>query len=164
MMERWENRYANGRSGAARGVEHSRADRVRTILIILLAVALLGVGIAGGRAMAFRDQADKSIIARMVSECGEAVSQINTLSRYGGSDSAALIGKIRANVHAVDAYNSLHTSLYGSQLVPQNVFAGIYTNIDSYMGKLKNGTATIEEQTNLANGLTALQTLLQGLQ
>ena len=163
-MERWENRYAHSRTGAARGVEHSRTERVRNILIILMAVALVGVGIAGGQAIVFRGKADDSILQSMVTECGEAVNQVNTLSRHGGSDSAALIGKIRANVHAVDAYNSLYTTLYGGQLVNQGVFTQLYSTIDSYMGKLKNGSATMEEQTNLLNDLTALQTLLLQLQ
>lgn len=163
-MERWENRYAHSRSGAARGVEHSRVERVRNILIILMAVALLGVGIAGGQAIAFRGKADDLILQRMATECGDAVSQVNTLSRYGGSDSAALIGKIRANVHAVDAYNSLYTSLYGGRVVDQSVFTQLYSVIDSYMSKLKNGSATMEEQTNLLNNLTTLQTILQQAQ
>lgn len=162
-MERWENRYAHSRSGAARGVEHSKADRVRTIAIILLLVLLAGVGIAGGQAIAFRADADGKITQRMLTECNEAVNQVNTLSRYGGSDSAALIGKIRASVHAVDVYNELHASLYGGTLVPQTTFARLYETIDSYMGKLKNGTTTMEEQTNLLNDLTELQALLERL-
>lgn len=163
-MERWENRYAHSRTGAVRGVEHSRADRVRNLAIILLLVALIGVAIAGGQAIAFRGKTDDVIAQHMLMECNEAVNQVNTLSRYGGSDSAALIGKIRACVHAVDVYNDLHWDLYGNMPVSQTTFTRLYETIDSYMGKLKNGTTTMEEQTNLLNDLTALQTLLQGLQ
>ena len=163
-MERWENRYAHSRAGAVRGVDHSKAERVRTIAIILLLVALIGVGIAGGQAIAFRADADDMLRQRMLTECNEAVNQVNTLSRYGGSDSAALIGKIRACVHAVDAYNNLHASLYGGMLVPADTFTRVYDTIDSYMSKLKNGTTTMEEQTNLLTDLTELQTRLQSLQ
>ena len=42
FMERWENRYTHGPGRAA---DHSRADRIKNIVIILLAVALVGVGI-----------------------------------------------------------------------------------------------------------------------
>ncbi len=162
-MERWENRYAHSRSGAARAVEHSRFERVRSMLLILMAVALIGVGIAGGQAIAFRGKAGDTLVSRMLTECNEAVNQVNTLSRYGGSESAVLIGKIRANVHAVDVCNSLHASYYGGQLVSQATFTQLYNTIDSYMAKLKNGTTTMEEQTNLQIDLTALQTLLQEL-
>lgn len=163
-MERWENRYAHSRSGAARGAEHARIEKVRSILLILLTVALIGVGIAGGQAIAFRGKAGDVIIARMVTECNEAVNQVNTLSRYGGSDSAVLVGKIRACIHAMDVLNGVYASYYGGQVVHQGTFTSLYNTIDSYMAKLKNGTTTMEEQTNLLGDLTALQTLLMDMQ
>lgn len=159
-MERWENRYAHSRSGGARGVEHSRADRVRSILIILLIVALAGVGIAGGQAIAFRGECKESILARALTECGDAVAQVNTLSRSGGSDTAALLGKIRANVHAVETLSSMNVSFYGKELAPAVSFTELYSIIDSYSAKLKNGSATIEELTKLSDRLTVLHTLL----
>ena len=159
-MERWENRYAHSRGGAARGVEHSRFDRMRSVLLILLTVALVGVGIAGGQAIAFRAKAGDTLVARMVTECNEAVNQVNTLSRYGGSDSAVLVGKIRACIHAMDVCNELYAGYYGGQVVQQSTFTTLYNTIDSYMAKIKNGTTTMEEQTHLLEGLTALQKLL----
>ena len=160
-MERWENRYTHGRSGSARAAEHSRAERVRSIAIILLVVALAGVGIVGGKAMAFRGKSEDTLIAHALIECGNAVSQVNTLSRSGGSDTAAVLGKIRANIHAVDLLNEMCMSLHGRQLAPAASFTELYGIIDSYSGKLKNGSATIDELTNLSNRLTELQTLLQ---
>jgi len=160
-MERWENRYANGRKGNVRAVEHSRADRVKMIIIILLAVALLGVGIAGGQAIAFRSEAKDLMRIRALTECGSAVNQVNTLSRSGGSDTAGALGKIRANVNAIDVLSNLCQTLYGRPLVPQSVFTELYGIIDSYSAKLKNGTATIDELTRLGDGLTNLQQLLQ---
>ena len=162
-MERWENRYAHSRGGAARVVEHSRFERVRSMIMILMAVALIGVGIAGGQAIAFRGKAGDTLVARMLTECNEAISQINTLSRYGGSDSAVIVGKIRAHIHAVDVCNALHASYYGGQLIPQATFTQFYATIDSYMTKLKNGTTTMDEQTTLQTALTALQATLQEL-
>ena len=160
-MERWENRYANGRKGNVRAVEHSRADRVKMIIIILLAVALLGVGIAGGQAIAFRSEAQDLMRTRALTECGSAVNQVNTLSRSGGSDTAGALGKIRANVNAIDVLSNLCQSLYGRPLVPQSVFTELYGIIDSYSAKLKNGTSTIDELTRLGDGLTNLHQLLQ---
>lgn len=161
IMERWENRYVNSRSGGARAVEHSRSERIKIIAIILLLVALLGVGIAGGQAIAFRSDAEELMVARAMTECSDAVNQVNTLSRSGGSDTAGALGKIRANVKAVDVISGLRQSLYGRALAPQSVFTDLYAIIDSYSGKLKNGTSTIEELTNLSEGLTNLQLLLK---
>ena len=160
-MERWENRYAHGRSGNVRAVEHTRADRVKIITIILLLVALLGVGIAGGQAIALRGRTEDMLLARAITECGDAVSQVNTLSRSGGSDTAGALGKIRANIRVVDVLNGMSQTLYGKSFVSQTVYMDLYATIDSYSAKLRNGTSTIEELTNLADGLTNLQMLLQ---
>ncbi len=162
-MERWENRYANGRKGNIRAAEHSRADRIKTIMIILMAVALLGVGIAGGQAIAFRGEAKELMVTRALTECSNAVNQANTLSRSGGSDTAGALGKIRANVKAVEVLNGIHQSLYGSAFVPQSNFTDIYSIIDSYSGKLKNGTATIEELTLLGDALGNLHAMLEAV-
>lgn len=163
-MERWENRYAHSRNGSSRGVEHTRAERVRTIVIILLMVALLGVGIAGGQAMGFRGNCEKQLVARALTECGDAVNHVNTLSRSGGSDTAAVLGKIRANVRAVNVLSDLSLSLYHRELAPALSFVELYGIIDSYSAKLKNGSATIEELTNLSNQLVQLQTTIKAAQ
>lgn len=163
-MERWENRYAHGRSGGSRTVEHTRADRVKNILIILLTVALLGVGIAGIQAIIFRGEAEELIIARTLTECGEAVNHVNTMSRSGGSDTAGTLGKIRANVNAIDVLSSLSQTLYGRELAPRAAFTELYDVIDSYSGKLKNGTSTIDELTRLSDELSNLQLLLNEAQ
>ena len=65
-MERWENRYAHSRGGAVRGVEHSRADRIKNILLILLTVALVGVSIAGGQAIALRLEISSEILREVI--------------------------------------------------------------------------------------------------
>ena len=160
-MERWENRYANGRSGGARGAEHSRSERVRSIAIILLAVALAGACILGGQAIAFRNECRDDLIARAVMECGDAVNMVNTMSRSGGSDTAAMLSKIRAHIHTMEMLSEMNMSLFGNELVPATDVGELYNIIDSYFAKLKNGSATIEELTNLGDRLTALQLMLQ---
>lgn len=159
-MERWENRYARGRNGDGRGAEHSRADRVRSIIIILLLVMLAGVGIVGAQSFAFRGKCDETMLNRAMTECGEAINQVNTLSRSGGSDTAAVLGKIRSNIHAVDVLSAMHQTLYGRALVGSSTLTELYSVIDSYSTKLKNGSATIDELTRLTDQLSVMQTQL----
>jgi len=160
-MERWESRYTHSRSGGGRVMEHGRADRVKMITIILLAVALIAIGIVGGRAIKFQNDAEELMMARAMMECNNAVNQVNTMSRSGGSDTAGALGRIRANINAVDVLNGISQSLSGRAYAPQNVFTELYAIIDSYSAKLKNGTSAIEELTNLADRLGNLQNLLQ---
>lgn len=159
-MERWENRYARGRNGDARGMDHSRADRVRSIAIILLLVLLVGVSIVCVQAFAFRGNCEESMLNRALTECGEAINQVNTLSRSGGSDTAAVLGKIRSNIHVIDVLSAMHQSLYGRALAPSAGFTELYAVIDSYSAKLKNGSATIDELTRLGDQLAVLQGFL----
>lgn len=159
-MERWENRYANGRSGNGRTAEHSRMERVKNIIIILMAVALLGVGISGFQAIAFKGKAQDLLVARAMTECSQAVGHVNSMSRSGGSDTAGMLGKVRANINAIDVLSGISQSLYGQEFAPRATFTQLYGIIDSYSAKLRNGTSTIEELTNLADGLTSLQTML----
>lgn len=159
-MERWENRYARSRS-STHVVEHSRAERIKSIAIILLLVITVGVGIVGGRAIALRGKTEELMISRAITECASAVSQGTTLSRSNGSDTAGALGKIRANINAIDVLSSLRQSLYGQVLAPKADFTQLYEIIDSYSAKLKNGSSTIDELTRLNEGLAALQTLLQ---
>lgn len=160
MMERWGNRYAHDRNDG-RGVEHSRADRVKSIAIILLLVAILGVGIAGGQAIAFRGRTEQLLISRALTECSAAVNQGTSLSRSGGSDTAGVLGKIRASINAVDVLSGIRQTLYGQPLAPKADFTSLYEIIDSYSAKLRNGTSTIDELTRLNEGLAALQIVLQ---
>ncbi len=160
-MDRWETRYVRSRSGSVQNVDRSRVERVKNIVIILLTVALLGVGIAGIQAISLRDKAEDLFIVRAIAECNDAVGTVNTMSRSGGSDTAGELGKIRANIKAVDTLNSMSQSLYGRAYVPQTTFSALYAVIDSYSGKLKNGTSAIEDLTKLADGLTSLQAVLQ---
>ncbi len=162
MMDKWSNRYAHGQPGV-RSREHALADRIRNIALILLTVALLGVGIAGGQAIAYRSRCHDAFVYRMQTECGAALSQANSLSRSGGADSAAILGKIRANIRAMEAVNEMNGNLAGGYFVPVSTFTELYAIIDSYNISLKNAVVTLEHQTNLVNALTGLQTQLSGL-
>lgn len=162
-MERWENRYTHSRSRAAQMVEHSRTERAKTALIIILAVLLAGMSIAGIQAILFRSTGDEVIINRMRTESSDAVGLATNLSRYGGSDSAAILGRIRADVHAMEVLNELHHTMYGARCVDTSHFTMLYAVIDGYSDKLKNGTTSLEEQNNLVSGLNTLDTLIQAL-
>lgn len=159
-MERWENRYARSRNGDNRGVEHSRAEGVRSIAIILLLVLLAGVGILSVQAFTFRGKCESSMLSRALTECGEAINQVNTLSRSGGSDTATVLARIRANVHVIDAMSTLHQGHYGGSFAPPETFTELYAVIDSYFAKLRTGTNATDELTRLGDQLAVLQELL----
>lgn len=162
-MERWENRYTHSRSRAAQMAEHGRAERQMRAAIIALCALLVIAGALAAHAWSFRGKGDEAIVNRMRTESADAVGLAVNLSRYGGSDSAAILGRIRADVHAMDVLNELHLSLYGKRCVEPAQFTLLYASIDSYSEKLRNGTASLEEINNLVNGLNTLDALIQAL-
>ncbi len=161
-MQYWEKRYGRMNSGPA-AVEHTRIDRVKNLAIILMAVMLIGTCIVSIQALSFRRDCGETFVTRMKIECSTALSHANYLSRSGGSDSAVVLGKIRASLRAIESINDMQRTLTGSMYVDSVVFTELYEIIDSYSAKLKTASSTIQEQTNLGNHLPVLQNALSGL-
>ena len=163
MMDKWSNRYAHNQ-GASRAGDPTRGDRIRTIVLILLAVALVGVTIVGGQAMAFRSKAHDTFIYRMRTECNQAVDRASLLSRNNGSETPEILGEIRAHVHSVDAINEMHSNLHGGDyLIPAQTFDTLETLLASFSQKLRNGSPTIDVQAELISALDALRTSVAAL-
>lgn len=162
MMDKWSNRYAHNQGGV-RPADRTRGDRVRSLLLILMVVALAGVSIVGAQAIAFRSGAGQEIVDQIRYECSLTVNMTKDLSRSGGSETAEILGRIRSGVHAVDVLNELNNKLYGSYLLPVSAFDELENIISSYHARLRNGSTTIDVQTELTSALTSLSTLIDGL-
>ncbi len=165
MMNRWTNKYSYAPGGGVGSPARMLGGRLRSVLLIVLAVAVVLLGIFGGQAMVYRSKCEPTFISRMLTECDGAVSATHSLSRSGGSESAAILGRIRSNIHAIDAINEVNNTLEGGNgyFVPTAVFTELYGIIDSYSNNLKLGSTTIEDQNNLVNALSNLSTMLTEL-
>ena len=139
-------------------------ERVRNILLILLVLAVAGLAVVGGRAFAYRSETRSLFVATMQTECNEALSQCNSLSRTAGANSSATVGRIRANIHTMDTLNQLHARLEGGHYyVPVETFTELYTILDNYSSRLLTGLNTGAEQGKLQTALEELQALVSGL-
>ncbi|MBQ7850928.1 MAG: hypothetical protein IJ343_14485 [Clostridia bacterium] len=164
MINQWSDKYSNTRGGApASG--GPRLSRFYAPVLAALLIALVLLGIFGGQAIVYRSTSEKTFVNRMLTECDEALASVKGLSRSGGSESAAILGKIRANIHAVDAINSISNSIAGGggYFVDPAVFTRLYGVIDSYSNNLKLGNVTIEDLNDLTLGLEALKETLAAL-
>jgi len=166
MMNRWTNKYSYGPGGVTNTTAREVGSKLRTILLVALVIAVVLLGIFGGRAMVYSSKCEPTFIHRMTTECNEAVSSTKALSRSGGAESQAILGKIRANIHAIDVINEINNSLEGGDgyFVPVTHFTQLYGIIDSYQYNLKLGSATIEDQNDLVNALADLSSLLEALE
>ena len=156
----WSNRYSRGAAGSI-VTTPSRGSRMMPILLVGLLVALALLAVFGGRALVYQTKTETTFVNRMLTECDEAIASTGSLSRSGGAESAAILGRIRANIRAIDAINEVRNTVSGNgYFVQPNLFTELYSVIDSYSNNLKLGNVTIEDLTNLNNKLASLRELL----
>lgn len=165
MMNRWTNKYSYGPGGAANTPARALGGRLRSVLLVVLLAAVVVLGVWGGQAIVYQSKCEPAFVSQMLTECDSAITTANTLSRSGGAESAAILGRIRASIHAIDAINEVNNIIESGNgyFVPTAVFTDLYAIIDSYSNNLKLGNVTIEDQNNLVNALANLNTLLDGL-
>ncbi len=136
------------------------------VLLILLVLAVVVLAVIGGNAMRFEAREQTLFRESMRSEANQAISQVNNLSRTGGSTTANLLGKLRQHVYAMQTLQQVHVALRGAghQVVEASLFDSIFTLIDTFDARLQTGQQTKEPQTQLLTMLTELGTKVSGIQ
>ena len=132
--------------------------RVMNILTLVLLIAVVVLAILGGRAMRFQNEESDLFVKRMQNEAGQALNQINYLSRTGGSTTSSVLAKIRQHVYAMQTLCDMHAGLRGSgsRFIQESVFTNLYTVLDSFESKLQSGQQVTQPQAELMEQLTAL--------
>ena len=135
-------------------------ERIRNILLVVLAVACILLAIFGGRAMSSQAELRDTFIHRVQIECNDALNLTGSLSRTAGANSAATIGRIRSHVYAMEIISELNPD---GDLISTEVFTMLYSVLDDYSNKLITGMQTGDLQTELTTSLTALANLVNQL-
>ena len=143
-------------------MDQRKRNRLKDLIILLLAVALAVVCVLGVPAMQSKSGNHQLYVQRIRSECEEAVRLTNTLSRNAGADSASLLARIRSNVYSMQVINVLSINQDGpaGTLIEPTTVSSILNIIDQYLSVLITGMATGEQQTAL---LGVLETVLADL-
>lgn len=144
------------------GVPAPRGRGIVMLILLALVVALAAVSVT---TVAKLSSVNSRNIAMMQEQCRDAVALSTTLSRTASSSSAATVGKIRADVHAIDVINQMKMLQDGTNhaYVSTELISRIYTILDAYSNQLITGMSTMEEQTNLSAALQELSAALSGL-
>lgn len=159
-----KSRYMTNRKQLSAGMEkHAPRGRGIVMLILLALVVLLAI-VCATTMVKFSGMNNRNI-AMMQEQCRDAVALSTTLSRTASSSSAGILGKIRADVHAIDVINQMKITQDGVNhaYVSTELISRIYTILDGYSNQLITGMSTMEEQTNLSAVLQELSTALAGL-
>lgn len=158
----WSDKYSGTQIGYSGGKTPVPTGAVA--LIAALIVALVALGLWSAPALLYRGQSEGVFVRRMLTECDDALVLANGLSRNGAADSSATLGRVRADIHAINTINELHNNVAGSYYVDTAVFTNLFSIIDSFYNNLKLGNVTMQNQTDLINGLNDLRVLLEKLQ
>lgn len=159
------HRYTSRGSGGMPANGNRMKDRIRTAVMLVLLLAVIVLGIFGGRAMSFKADTHVTFVRRMQTECNDALSLTSSLSRTAGANSAATLGRIRSHVYAMDTINQLNVGLDSASgyLVNNDVFTNLYALLDDYSDKIITGMVTGDQQTALTTTLTNLLATVSAL-
>lgn len=146
-------------------VSQTRRNRIKNIILLLLAAALITVTVIAVPAVRSRSDARGLFIQRIQNEISTAARLATSLSRNAGASSAAILAQIRSNIYAISVANELSISMEGAagRLIREEELTVLQNSIDSYLAFLTTGMDTGEYQTNLQNALDALEVEIEAM-
>ena len=139
-------------------------NRIKNILILLLMIALAVLLVISLPLIKSRENNRTNYIQQIQKECKEAYNETNALSRTAGADSAAILSRVRSNVHAIRAINSLSGSDGGRALLEDERVLTLQNMVDQYLQYLTTGMDTGGYTTNLQTALIELQDIVSVLE
>lgn len=137
-------------------------NRLRSIALIVLAVALTVTIVLSWSAFNYRSRARELYLKKAIVECADALALCNTLSRTAGSGTAETLGQIRSRVYAINTLSNVAATLGGNSeaFASETQFTKIYDLIGQYSDKLITGMNTSTFQNDLTSAITLLQAYL----
>lgn len=135
-------------------------EMLKTILIVLLLIAVAFLSIRGIPAIRFQGDARALYLRRVQTECTRAMELSTTLSRTGGTN-VGTVAKIRSAIYAMETVNDLSNATGAGYLVQEDWFTALYEDVEAYSNKTIAGMTTADEQTMLYNSLKVLNEQLQ---
>ena len=125
--------------------------RVMNILCLVLAVAVIVLGVLYARSGTFQANYEDLRVRRMQSEANQALQEYKGLSTTGGTSSSGVLARIRQHVYAVESMEELHAGLAGAaaRTVDVSLFDQVDNALARYENKLQMGQAAQSEQSEL---------------
>ena len=139
-------------------------NRIKNVIIFLLLAALVAMAVIS--LPLIRNQGSSRIvyIQMIQKEFREAESDSNSLSRTAGADSAAILSRIRSNIHAIRTANTLSNTTGNGMLLPDQKLNELQTMVDSFLVYLTTGMDTGRYTTDLQNALEDLGETITNLE
>lgn len=135
-------------------------NRARNILIILLLAAVAALLAISIPLLVNRSNTRTQYIQQIRKECKEAMTDTTMISRTAGADSAALLSRVRSNIHAMRVVNSLNSQ----PMVEDAKLQAMQNTVDNFIAGLSTGMDTGRYATELLTALAEMQEIVGSLE
>ena len=93
--------------------KNKRLIRLLLVVVFILAIALTAVSFVYFRSRGQSDTTSEALIARAISEAGNAQSAVYRLTQSSGTNTMTLLSTVRSHIYALQCINTLATNIYG---------------------------------------------------
>ncbi len=138
-------------------------NRIKNIFIFVLLAALAALLVISLPLIRNQGNTRALYIQQIQHECQDAYNDAATLSRTAGADSAAILSRIRSNIHAIRMVNNLSGADGNRSLLEDERLLTMQNMIDRHLQYLTTGMDTGEYTTTLQTALTELQEIAAAL-
>ena len=104
-----------------------RTIRLLLVVIFILTIALAGVSFVYFRSISESDVTSEALMARAISEAGNAQSAVYRLTQSSGTNTMTLLSTVRSHIYALQCINTLASNIYG----PGTIIADMQLLADS---------------------------------
>ena len=139
-------------------------NRIKNILILILIIALAVMLVISLPLIKSRDNSRGYFIQQIQKECDDALKETYTLSRTAGADSAAVLSRVRSNIHAIRVVNDLSGAETGRKMLEDERLMTLQNMVDQHLQYLTTGMDTGGYTTNLQTALLELQEIVNNLE
>ncbi|MDO5298551.1 MAG: hypothetical protein Q4F18_03930 [Clostridia bacterium] len=135
----------------AGGRKNRQRIRLLSIIIFILAVALLGVTFVYIQSRGVSESTAEALLARAVSEASEAQSAVYRLTQSSGTNTMTLLANVRAHIYALQCLNTLTANIYGAGtiLVDGDLLTACTGTLDQCEARLQAGSVLTDLYTSL---------------
>ena len=138
-------------------------NRIKNIIIFVLLIALAALLVITLPMFRSRENNRALFIQHLQKECQDAYGDSATLSRTAGADSAAILSRVRSNIHTMRRVNSLSAAEGNGQLLEDERLLTLQNMVDRYLQFLTTGMDTGEYTTSLQTALYEMQEIVGNL-
>ena len=138
--------------------KQKQLTRLLTLLIFILAIALIGVTFSYLKTRNAAQATSQAILSRAVSEASEAQSAVYRLTQSSGTNTTTLLSTVRSHVYALECLNALAANIYGAgtTLADPNLLNECEATLTECETRLQTGSVITTQTTLLRDKIDQL--------